>query len=166
MQTMNPPLESVAQAKSKFERINERMLHLLTFVPDDKLTWTPAPTAKSALRIIAHGALTSRNFAKLITGTMPADVPSPQEFFAELYAGELNYTTRESVIALSNETAAELCQAMDSLTEETVNGTTQGPFGERPVMFWVELTHDHMIGHVGQLEYLQTIWGDLDLHFS
>lgn len=164
MQTMNQPPQIIVEAKKKFKSAHERMLHLLTFVPDDKLTWSPTPTSKSALRIVAHGALTSRNFAKLITGNMPAEMPTPQEFFAELYAGELNYPTRESVLALAKEAEDELCQALDSLTDDSLDATTNGPFGERPVMFWVGLTYDHMVGHIGQLEYLQTIWGDLDLH--
>ncbi|MES1227752.1 MAG: hypothetical protein ABUL72_03720, partial [Armatimonadota bacterium] len=29
----------------------------LSFVPDDRLTWTPTPTAKSSIRIAAHTAL-------------------------------------------------------------------------------------------------------------
>lgn len=164
MQTINSPLESVAQAKAQFERIRDRLLHLLSFVPDDKLTWTPTPTAKSALRIVAHSAITTGLFAKLITNTMPDPMPSPEEFFGNMNGEEHNYPTRESVIALVNETSAELNDAFNAITEESLISTPNSPFGPMPVQFWVSLTHDHMAGHVGQLEYLQTIWGDLDNH--
>jgi hypothetical protein len=35
-----------------------------------------------------------------------------------------------------------------------------------PVRFWLAQGSEHMAGHAGQLQYLQTIWGDLDNHFS
>lgn len=165
-QTIEPTLESVSQAKAQFERTNARMLHLLTFVPDDKLGWTPAPTSKSALRIVAHSALTSRFFARLITDTMPDPMPAPEEFFESLLKDEHNYPNRESVVALVEETAQELLKAYDTIDSTTIESTPNSPFGPMPVKFWMNLAHDHMAGHVGQLEYLQTIWGDLDNHMS
>jgi len=44
----------------------EHFLMLLSFVPDDKLNWTPTPTAKSALRIAAHTALYAGRFARMM----------------------------------------------------------------------------------------------------
>ena len=165
-QTIDLTAESVAQAKSQFERINGRLLHLLTFVPDDKLTWAPSPTAKSPLQVVAHSALTSRIFAKLITGTMPEPMPAPAEFLVALVPDVDRYPTRESVIDLASETSAELCAAFASITAENIDSPVNSPFGLIPIRFWMGLGHDHMAGHVGQLEYLQTIWGDLDNHMG
>ncbi|MGI8924225.1 MAG: hypothetical protein ACR2HJ_09365 [Fimbriimonadales bacterium] len=44
----------------------EEFLKTFSFVPDDKLNWTPSPTAKTAIRIAAHTAIYAGNFAKMI----------------------------------------------------------------------------------------------------
>ena len=164
--TIEPTLETVAHARCQFESISERLLHLLSFVPDDKLNWTPSATAKSSLRIVAHCAMTSRSIANIITGTMPESMPSPEAFFSGLHAVEVKITQRECAIAAVNETTAELCKALNSVNTENIHTTPDSPFGPVAMQFWVELGYRHMAGHVGQLEYLQTIWGDLDNHLS
>ena len=164
--TIDPTSEVVAQAKGKIVRYSERMLHLLSFVPDDKLTWTPSPTAKSSLRIVAHSAVTSKRFADIITGNMPERMPSPEEFFKGLDEAGEKITTRESVIALMKETTAELCKALDTVTAANIDSMPCSPFGAIAMQFWMEEGSAHMAGHTGQLEYMQTIWGDLDNHLS
>ena len=163
-QTIDPTSEIVTQAKSNVERISSRLLHLLSFVPEDKLAWTPSPTSKSVLRIAAHAALVSKRFARLITGTMPEPMPAPDEFFQEFLEEEHAFTTRESVIALVDDSTTELCHALDTVNAANIDSDTNSPFGPMPMRFWVNLSYDHMAGHVGQLEFLQTIWGDLDNH--
>jgi len=164
--TLDSTSELVEQIKGNVKRYNQRLLHLLTFVPDDKLTWTPAPTSKSALRIVAHCALTNKFFAQAISGKSPAVLPPAEEFFANLNAAELEYSTRESAIALLEGSACELCTALASVNEETIKLDANSPFGPMPVRFWMDLGVEHTAGHVGQMEYLQTIWGDLDSHFG
>ena len=165
MQTTTDPTTLVVKyVKSQFESINGRLLKQLSFVPDDKLNWSPSSTANSALRIVAHSALTSRVFAKLITDTMPDPMPSPEGFLTALYDDTVNYPTRESVIDLVNATFAELSQALDTITQNNIDAMHNSPFGPIPVRFWTNLTFLHMAGHVGQLEYLQTIWGDRENH--
>jgi hypothetical protein len=164
MQTIDPTSETIAQAQANLERISSRMLHLLSFVPDDKLSWAPSPTSKSALRIAAHAALVSQRFAALITESMPDPMPNPEEFFKGFLDEELTFTTRESVVNLTNEATAKLSQALGTVTTECIDSSPNSPFGPVPKRFWIGLTHDHLAGHVGQMEYLQTIWGDLDNH--
>ena len=164
--TSDSTSEIVAQAKSQFERMSTRLLHLLAFVPDDKLTWTPSSTANSSLRLVAHCAVSNRFFADIITGNMPETMPSPEEFFKGLHAAAEKITTRESAIALAKETTAELCKAIDAVNAENIHSTPNSPFGPIAMQFWMSQGHNHMAGHIGQLEYLQTVWGDLDNHFD
>ena len=128
-----PTLEVVAYAKGYFERFSARLLHLFSFVPDDKLTWSPSPTAKSSLRLVAHCGLTSRFYATIITGNMPERMPSPEEFLNNLSEAEESITTRESAIALVKEATMELCKAMDTVTAENINSTPNSPFGPLPM---------------------------------
>jgi hypothetical protein len=163
-QTLDPTSEAVAQARSYTERFRARLLHLLSFVPDDKLTWTPSPTAKSSLRIVAHCALTSKFLADVITGSMPESMPSAEEFLKGLHEAEEAITTREGAIALVKENTAELFKAIDTVNAANIDSTPNSPFGAIAMRFWMSHGGDQMAGHAGQLEYLQTIWGDLDNH--
>ncbi len=43
----------------------EMFLRNFSHVPDEKLTWSVTPTAKSALRIAAHAALYASRFARM-----------------------------------------------------------------------------------------------------
>src|SRR5688572_19015860 len=165
-QTIDPTSAIVAQAKNYFERFSERLLQLFAFVPDEKLTWTPSPTAKSSLRLVAHCALTSRFYANVITGNLPERMPTPGEFVKDLNEAEEKITTRESAVALVKETTVELCKAMDTVNARNINATPNSPFGPMPMQFWLYDGGDQMAVHGGQVAYLQTIWGDLDNHFG
>lgn len=79
-QTIEPTPEIVAQAKCDVERFSERQIHLLSFVPDEKLTWAPSLTARSPFRLIAHSAATNTAFANIITGKMPENMSTPEAF--------------------------------------------------------------------------------------
>lgn len=164
--TIDSTSEAVAQAKGDFERFSARLLHLFTFVPDDKLDRTPSPTSRSPLRIVAHCAVTSRFFADLINGEFPESMPAPDQFVKELYEAEAKVTTREEAIALVDETTAALSTAIGSVNADNIDAVRASPFGAFPLRFWITQGGEQMAGHVGQLEYLQTTWGDLDNHFG
>lgn len=164
--TLDPISEVVVQTKDQVERSSERLAHLLSFVPEDKLAWAPSSTARSPLRLVAHCALTSKCFADIITDRMPGSMPSPEEFFTNLHAGEETIVTRESVLALLHETTAELCDAIGTVNAGTIDSTRNSPFGPLPMRFWLEQAGTHLTVHAGQLAYLQTIWGDLDNHMG
>ena len=159
-------VSETTQVKSDLHRYKVRLLHLLSFVPDDKLTWTPSPTAKSALRIAVHCGLTSRFFADVITGKLPEAMPALPEFFGALDQAEQSVTSRDAAIALLEETTAALSDAIDSVNAENIGSLAVSPFGAMPLQFWIQQGGAQYAGHIGQLEYLQTIWGDLDNHFG
>ena len=158
--------EITARAKHHAERLSGRLLHLFSFVPDDKLTFTPSPTSRSSLRIVAHCALVNAFLADVITDKVGANAPSPEAFFKNLHDAEAAFTTRESAVALLEENTATLCRAIDTVNAESVGAERNSPFGPLPMPFWMFLGGDQMAGHAGQMEYLQTIWGDGDNHLG
>lgn len=167
MQTvLEPALEIVAQAKTQIEGSTARLLHLLSFVPDDKLAWSPSPTAKSALRLIAHCARSDRFFAKVIVGAEPDVMPTPAEFLADLHVADPTITTRESAVAGLRESSAELLRCLSGVDAQSIDAPRKSPVGVHPTRFWIGIAKEHRTVHTGQFEYLQTIWGDLDNHFG
>ncbi len=84
----------VASCKESAVEGMEYFLRNFSFVPDDKLTWTPTPTAKSAIRIAAHTALYAGRFARMIDGRMLPAVDNLVEWLAERNAEEVAITSR------------------------------------------------------------------------
>ena len=156
---------TIAKAQSHLESASKRVLHLLSFVPDDKLTWAPSSTARSFIQVVAHVAATNRAFAHILSRTMPESMPSPEEFFSNLRATEEGIATRESAIPYLQETTTELCKAIATVTAENIDSERPNPFGSMSARAWLDIAYNHIEGHTGQLEYLQTLWGDLDNHF-
>ena len=67
-------------------------------------------------------------------------------------------------MALVEQNTVKVLDALDNVTEEMVSSTPMSPFGPIPITFWMKLPAIHMSGHACQLDYLETIWGDLENH--
>ena len=68
-------MDFIASSKERATEAMDYFLRVLSFVPEDKLTWKPSPTAKSALEIAAHCAGYSGAFAWIIrAGKFPCSV--------------------------------------------------------------------------------------------
>lgn len=157
--------ELLETSASKTAASAARLKHLLTFVPDDKLNWSPSSTSRSALGLAAHCGLTSRSFVDLMLGRMPDPMPPMEVFFTELIAAEKTIDSREAANALIDESTEELTAAIRTLTDEQIASSPETPFGPVPMTNLLGLFWLHIDGHIAQLEYLQTTWGDLDLHY-
>lgn len=164
--TLDPTSETVSRAKAQLEGSTKRLLHLLSFVPDDKLAWTPSASAKSSLQLIVHCARSDAFFAQVITGTVPEPIATVERFFADLHIADPSIATRDHAAALLEASTSELLAALDTLTAENLETPHPSPVGAYPPSFWLGIVAEHRTTHTGQLEYLQTIWGDLDNHMG
>ncbi|HMS57088.1 MAG TPA: DinB family protein [Fimbriimonadaceae bacterium] len=139
----------------------EFFLRNFSYVPDDKLHWTPTPTSKSAIRIAAHTALYAGRFAKMI---MARQLPQPEnldEWVAANNAEEVAITTREEMERVFRQGTADVLAALDTLTEEEVESTLQSGQGwSMPMTQLIGLPGWHATLHAGQIDYLQTCWDD------
>ncbi len=71
--------EPIAECEARVRSAAERLSKTLSFVPDDKLNWSPAKTARTSLAIVAHCCLANRMFAKVIRGEPISPMPTPEE---------------------------------------------------------------------------------------
>ena len=154
----------VESTKSAVVGAKERLLKSLSFVPDDKLTWAPSSTAKSALGIGAHCVGASLFFAGALRGD-PAPVQTFEELFAAMEAAEAKFTTRDQVVSGLEDSTKVLLGVIDSLSPARLQETITYPFFSFPVVNVLQYASGHMQGHAAQIDYLQTVWGDLDPHF-
>jgi hypothetical protein len=156
----------VAAYKESAIKGMEEFLKDLSFVPDDKLTWTLTPTAKSALRIAAHTALYAGRFARMINARRLPGSENIAERRALQNAEEAALTSRAEVEAIFRRGTDEVIAALDSLTAEEVGATLDSGFGwSIPMTRLLEMPGLHAWGHGAQLDYLQTCWDDQEVHF-
>ncbi len=142
-------------------------LRNFSHVPDDKLTWTPTPTAKSAIRIAAHTALYSGRFARMIN---ERKLPAPEnltEWLAQRDAEEIAVTSRAEMEAIFRKGTDEVLAALDDLTPEDIEmslGSGQG--WSMPMSHLMKLPGWHATLHTGQIDFLQTCWDDQEVYLG
>ena len=155
--------ETVTQAKAEFNRAKGRLTHALETTPDDKINWSPSPTARTPIQIVAHAGMgTTLVQGMLQTGAFP--YASPADYDAATRKAEKAYTTRAGALELLEQTSGTFFAYLDTLTPEQLASTIDLPFGSFPLAAAITFPADHLRNHGGQLDYLQTVWGDTDWH--
>jgi hypothetical protein len=144
----------------------EHFLKVFSFVPDDKLTWTPAPTAKSAIRIAAHTALYAGRFARMIQNRELPGRDGLAEWLDRCNEEETAVTTREEMIRIFRKGTDEVIAALDSLPPEAIETSLESGLGwSIPMTFLMNMPGRHALSHAAQIDYLQTCWDDQEVHF-
>jgi len=153
----------IAICKERTTQAMDRFSLDLSFVPADKLTWSPTPTAKSALEIAAHCAGYSGSFASIIRAGQFAW--SVEEFRSTVQSAIDSITTLEEAETMLRKGIADTIAALDTVKPEQVGSIIASPQGQTPFNFFLTLPAMHLETHGAQLDYLQTCWGDLEVHF-
>lgn len=153
---------AINSSKKMLEAVTQRFKLTLGYVPDDKLNFKPADTCKSPLEIAAHVAVSNNNFLTIIKGEFPKGDPS--EMFAESKRREQAITTREQALAALDESIKMVEAELDTISDERFNSEIQTPFMTAPMIFWMNLPARHVDNHASQIDYIQTIYGDMDWH--
>src|SRR5579862_8542521 len=153
----------IEMCKERVTEAMDRFLHDLSFVPADKLTWRPTPTAKSALEIAAHCAGYSGAFASIIrAGRFPSTV---EEFRDPIQSAIESIMTLEQAQTMLRKGIADTIEALDTVKPEQIGAMIEAPaLGRTPFKFFLNLPAMHLENHDGQIDYLQTCWGDLEVH--
>jgi hypothetical protein len=144
----------------------EHFLKVFSFVPDDKLTWTPTPTAKSAIRIAAHTALYAGRFARMINDRKLPSSDNLSDWLAQRNAEEAAVTRRTEMESIFRKGTEEVIAALDSMPPEAIGTSLESGLGwSMPMTFLINLPGFHATLHAGQIDYLQTCWNDQEVHF-
>ena len=143
----------------------EHFLKVFSFVPDDKLVWTPTPTSKSALRIAAHTALYAERFARMINDRKLPPSDNLAEWLAQRNSEEAALTSRTVVETIFRRGTDEVIAALDSLPPEAIGTSLDSGQGwSMPMTALMNLPGWHATLHAGQIDYLQTCWGDQEVY--
>lgn len=135
-----------------------------SFVPDDKLNFMPSSTAKSPIQIAAHIALTNKGFASMLKGE-PSKFSSVKDLLIWLDGEEKKLNTRELVLKELESSEQILFTAIQSLRDENLDDVVKAATGTRTKRDSLVRVSSHIFMHGAQIDYIQSIYGDLDPHF-
>lgn len=147
------------QLQQQFQGVMAACMNTAKHVPADKVDWKPEGKGRSAKALLEHLAASNFALAKVLKNE-----PLP---------GKVTRATRGSA-ALSTPSYAEalkqfqtsgeaMAQTMGSVTDAALNEARTMPWGEPgTVGFVMALAGIHTSYHMGQLNYVQTLWGDLE----
>ena len=148
-----------ARASAMTQMVTKELLVALKFTPDDKLDWVPMGAAKTPKAIIVECATGNK--------WMAAELRC-EENAASVWEGirAEDYPTREALAEFVEACQAELLAAMDALAEEQLDQKRKVFWGEESLrdLMWLGMIHTNY--HVGQLNYIQTLWGDTEMHHA
>lgn len=159
-------IPEAAAARDRFVQVKNQFLATFARIPEDRQTWTPAPTARTPVQIVAHCAEAIRNLDQMIQGIAfePQTTKEADRGFREHEAG---FTSAGPALQLFEENSAHLIATFERLTADDLERPFVAPFGmgEFPMASSLDFPADHTRSHISQLEYIQTIIGDRDWGF-
>jgi hypothetical protein len=160
--TMN---ETINQAKEDFLRAKARLARTLETTPDERINWSPSPTARTPIQQVAHAAASVKSMHEMWDGR-PFGIKTTEEadrFFRE---NERKFTTRDQVLEFLEKNSADYIAWLESLPPERLEQLVEAPFGlgQVSVAMGLSFMPQHVLWHVAQMEYIQTVYGDHDWH--
>jgi hypothetical protein len=157
--------EVIENAKAQFLMAKDRLSRALANTPDDRINWSPSPSARTPIHQVAHSARSIKHILEQMSGT-PFAIPTTAEADHDFREWEQQFNTREQVLDLLERNSAEYLAYLDALTPDKLDTMAKMPFGlgEAPVRGWLEAPPAHTNYHTAQIEYMQTIYGDQDWH--
>ncbi len=157
--------ETVEAAKAEFTRAKDRLARALETTPDDKINWSPSETARTPIAQVAHGAMSIKGMQGWLAGE-----PFPFKDMAELDAycreQEAGFSTREQVNELLETNSQGYLDYLDAMTPEHFNSNLETGMGSFPMASAITFPADHLRAHASQIDYIQTIYGDRDMHMG
>jgi hypothetical protein len=159
--------EIINHAKAGFLQEQERITRALANTPDERVNWSPSPSARSIAQQVAHAGQ-AVNYIQTQMSGQPFEYPTPVEADAHFREFEQQFTTREKALEFLEANCAAYVAWLDALTPEQFAGNMALPFklGEAPIAMAISFPADHMRWHISQIEYIQTIYGDRDWYLG
>jgi hypothetical protein len=159
--------ETIDSAKGNFLYAKSQLVRALNTTPDDRINWSPAPSARTPIEIAAHAAEGVKNIHGTLDGRTFA-VPTPEEADRGFRAWEAQFKTREKVLDLLERNSEAFVGWLDGLTPERLETMVTMPFGmgQVPLSMAITFVARHTQYHVAQMDYVQTLYGDRDWHMG
>lgn len=147
------------------QRALNDLLRAVDALPPEKLDWKPCETSRSVLSQLKEVAMAPQFFIHVIRhGKMP-DMTNHAHDSTEKIEHDL--VDLASTKQKAMEATAELCSAILDFPDDGLDHEITLPFGGGMVMTMAEILGLHawnMTYHYGQINYIQTLLGDVEMH--
>jgi hypothetical protein len=132
-------------------------------MPEDKLEWKPSETARTALDQIQECAYTPLIFIPILVNR--ASEPFDMAKFEEMRAIRRQWTTIDECERVFWENTNKLFDVIRQVPDTDLDVQVQMPWGSSEPLATVLLIHFwNLVYHQGQISYIQTIYGDREMH--
>lgn len=149
-------------ARFTLDAINE-LIRYAKAVPNDKQMWRPAADARSVLEILQECATLPAALAEWLR-ERPQSPPDPAQY-APYWAQASTLTTLEACEDALRENTERLLQVVASLSESDLNQTAVSPWGKTYTLAEGCMLHQwNLTYHLGQIAYIQLLYGDTGYH--
>ncbi len=129
-------------------------------IPDDKWTATFGGVTRPCSALIADTICFSRWATAAIKG-------QETQAFSEMDQLKEEFKDKSKAIAALKESNEAFTQALTTASDEKLNSMVMAPFGrEIPVFIAANIVASHIWYHDGQLNYVQTLLGDDQVHWQ
>jgi uncharacterized damage-inducible protein DinB len=166
METMETMEKSVIQkAHQELKKMSGLFKYKVNFVPNDRMEWSPAETAKGTREIVAHCALVNYAFASVFSGESMGGAPEADKQFEWIFTNQKVHRSRDEVMTLFDESFDALSSVLSSMPESKLDEVVATPFGDMMVRDFIDSPALHVFSHAAQIDYLQTCWNDQEFYF-
>ena len=143
-------------------RVQRLMVNDLKAIPEDKQSECPGGCARTPLSLVVECAYLNGMIADYLqTGEMNRMPPDQRE------AHFASFDTQEKALAYLEQETQRYIAVVETLDESTLGEVSDQPLGRPMSRFAVaELPSIHMMYHDGQLNYIQTLYGDSEMHWG
>lgn len=135
------------------------------FVPEDKLTWKPLDLGRSVLDQCQELAQSPAYVTSMIAGEKMPEMS--QESWQKVMEERQAWTTVEECERIGKERLAALFEAIRNCPDERLKETVWLPYdGGRDftIQEIMEYPRWNANYHAGQISYVQTLYGDKEMH--
>jgi hypothetical protein len=134
-------------------------------VPGDKAGWSPGGVARSTLNQMQEIATSAAWFLPIVRERKAPEFD--EHAVREAMRLRQSYDTVEKCVDAARASTSELCQAIADFPDRELEQEMQLPFGGGMVMTMAEVMGMHawnMIYHLGQINQIQLMLGDKEMH--
>ena len=153
------------QIVKQTQRALDSVLRAVEALPEDKRDWKPEETSRSALNQLQEIAMAPGMFVELIEeGSVPEFDDHALQERERIRQG---IDTFEKCREASMEGTSRICQVISEFPDERLEDEVTLPFGGGMVMTMADVLGLHawnLTYHLGQINYIQTMLGDLEMH--
>lgn len=147
------------------EKAIEDIFRTSRAMPEDKIDWSPLGEGRSALDILRECAQAPTWFTGIIKERKFPDI-SPEDMAKGREARE-QWKTIDDCEKVCQANATAMYAAMREVPEADFTQVIHLPFGggmDMPLMVVMAMNYWNTVYHLGQVNYIQTLYGDKDMH--